>query len=276
MLFLSNCELSKELKVYKLYKKNPTSVKKELFREEIGFELVDNLIVVPVKIENETYNFCLNTGFTSSISKDLQHKLGYQNIPDFDTTGTVVPKITIGKIDFMNTLSIIIPTDTFGCKVIHGCIGANLMKIAIWKIDYGKQKIIFTNYRDSLQKAKVKSIDFQTMPNGTPYSMLYFSPDQYLPVAFVTGERHAFCFSNGTTEFLPSNQKYQKHYTYYGKKVNIDTAQYTLAPYMRLESGLTFKNLRANFQQKNKGDYSGAIGYQFFKNYITTIDWSFE
>ena len=277
MLFLSNCELSKELKVTKFYKKNATSVQKELFREEIGFELVDNLIVVPVKIGNEIYKFILDTAQPTGVEPYLKKKLNLQKVnpPFVDSNFVTIPKITVGNIDFLSNLSYVESVDTFHCTKIDGRLGANFMQSAIWKIDYQRKKIILTNYRDSLQKDSVKTINFKTSLYGRPYSDAYFNPYYDITVNFLTSESHSFCFSELMKSSLPSNQKYIKCYTKYQGQEKIDTASFSNIPYMRFESGLVIRDNLAHFESK-QFTYSGNIGYDFFKNYICTFDWGMK
>ncbi len=277
LLFLSNCATLNRKKVEKFYRKNATSVKKELFREEIGFKLVDNLIILPVKIENETYHFMLDTGRPTTIEPYLKKKLNLKQVitPFADSNFVSIPKVTVGNIDFLSSLSVVESVDTFHCTKIDGRLGANFMQSAIWKIDYQRKKITLTNYRDSLQKDSVKTINFKTWLYGMPYSNAYFSPYYDIVVSFFTSEAHSFCFSELIKSSLPSNQKYVKCYTKYQRREKIDTASFSNIPYMRFESGLIVHNNLAHFESK-QFTYSGNIGYDFFKNYICTFDWGMK
>ena len=276
LLFLSNCGLSKEIKLDKFYRKNATSVKKELFREEIGFELIDHLIVLPVKIENETYHFILDSARPTAIEPYISNKLNLKKIDaTFDTNAVNILKIKVGNIDFLSNLSYVESVDTFHCTKIDGRLGANFMQSAIWKIDYQRKKITLTNYRDSLQKDSVKTINFNTSEYGSPYSNAYFNPYYDITVNFFTSESHSFCFSELIKSSLPSNQKYVKCYTKYQRKEKIDTASFSNIPYMRFESGLVVRDNLAHFESK-QFTYSGNIGYDFFRNYICTFDWGMK
>ena len=183
-----------------------------------------------------------------------------------------IPKITIGNIDFLSNLSYVQSIDTFHCNKIDGRLGANFMQSAIWKIDYQRKKITLTNYRDSLQKDSIKTINFRTSSDGSPYYGAYFSPYDGISVVFCTSEVHSLCLSNVVKSVMPSNQKYTKCYTKYHERAKIDTANFSRISYMRFENGLILRNNLAHFEHKSL-ESSGILGYDFFRNYVCTFDW---
>ena len=54
-------------------------VEQRNFNTEIEFEIKIGLVIVPVIINGENYNFLLDTEAPFSISEKLQNKLGYKN-----------------------------------------------------------------------------------------------------------------------------------------------------------------------------------------------------
>ena len=286
LLFLSNCKMTKALKAKKVFEKNATTVQNSFFKQEIPFKLQNKQIVIPVKIENETYDFLFDTGVPCYISKDLADKLSEKlNLKKLATiesknkkvSFTKIPKITIGNVDFLSNLIMVGDFNTSGCGTISGAIGANLMRSAIWKIDYKNQIITLTNSRDSLNLGEAKSIDFQPYPDGVPFFYTNFSPYQKIRTLMKTtyyGDLNLP--ERARNSMMPSTAKYLKSYGQLrsANGVGIDTARHTAAPYLRFDGGWILQNNAVTFRKSLKS--SASMGYYFLKDYTITLDWQIQ
>lgn len=116
------------------------------------------LIIIPVQINGETYQFLFDTGFqTSAISQDLADKIGIKTnrkIKIVDSQGTrkklpisIIDSLSIDHITFTKVGVFINDFDStplFSCFHIDGVIGANIIRLQNWSIDYLKNELSFS------------------------------------------------------------------------------------------------------------------------------------
>ncbi len=284
LLFFSNCKVIKIWEVVKIYKK-PSSIVAQngYFRKEIPFVLQYGMIIIPVKIENETYDFVFNTNSECSISPDLANKLNLQNTKKIELKHSKdlkykdkqlyfnnVPNINIGGIDFASNVVILEDRDCNKVFNTSGVIGANLMRSAIWQIDYQRKKIILTNFTDSLSSADTKYINFRTLPDGKPSFNTYFSPYLRVRTKISTTDHTNFSIHESIrNRFLPPTIKYLKSYRAKSSGLGIDTLRHTAAPYLRFDGGWILKDNPITFDPRVRA----TMGYYFLRNYTVTLDW---
>ncbi len=132
--------------------------------EEIPFAFNTGLPIIDVEIQGKKYKFLFDTGAPNVISKEvaeeIQHKVR-KRIKVKDSTGksryqtTVsIDEISIGKINYLNTSALIVDLNAafeMRCFKFDGIIGANLMAMSVWEIDYERELISFTNKRSNFQ-----------------------------------------------------------------------------------------------------------------------------
>lgn len=133
------------------------------FTENISF--VENLemIIIPVEVNGKKYDFLFDTGSVTMVSPEFKDELklidnnktsqitdasGNKSNTDF----AILPKITIGDIDFLNVGVNVTNLSVFEnrCVSIDGIIGANLMRTCFWKIDYNSQNISFSDKKNNV------------------------------------------------------------------------------------------------------------------------------
>jgi predicted aspartyl protease len=177
ILLLSGCSLTKVGQILK-----SGTVKPKAFKTEIPFEYRLGIIVIKVKINGTDYNFMLDTGAPNVISKELAALLQLESKKTSKATDSgknksevgfvIVDEITIGDLRFLKTgaaVTNISASKEISCMEIDGIIGSNLMRKAIWQIDYANKKITITNSMDSLHlKDNLEKITFYPKPSGTP------------------------------------------------------------------------------------------------------------
>lgn len=159
---LSSCSLSKAIK----HLKEGETDQKD-FKVTFPFEIKNGLIIVPVEIENKNYNFLLDTGSPTLVSKELAESLNLKVIDSANAHDvyndkeknkyTRLETVKIGTIDFVGTTALI--NDFKAISIwssinVDGFIGANLMQHAIWDIDFSKKQITITDNESKLNLPK--------------------------------------------------------------------------------------------------------------------------
>jgi len=265
----------------KLYKKG-NSVATE-FNGSIEYQTVFNLIIVPVTINGETYRFLFDTGAPMVISKELQEKLQLKPI----TSGRVgdsqgnhqnleyveLPTMQLGGVGFTNSVAITADlklSPEIGCLNIDGILGANLMRLAFWKIDFENAQLVFSSNKQNLNLPKDSAIilPFLTKATFTPVVNLTLNKKEIKNATFDTG--YAGYFSLSSKYLEGSDSVLNTSYGYgssglYGS--NFDTVFYA-------NSTLQV----SSFQQKaivnyDKGKTKKLLGIEFMSQFVLVMDW---
>jgi hypothetical protein len=151
----SGCSMLKAVKYMK-----SGSVNRPVFKIEVPFEMRLGLIILKVMIHGKEYSFILDTGAPDAISKELAQQLGVKvagsgKISDSQggngTLGyTAIDSIGIGGLQFLNTGAIIADlrqSTDIACFNADGVIGTNLMRKAVWQIDYQRSQFAISSFK---------------------------------------------------------------------------------------------------------------------------------
>jgi predicted aspartyl protease len=154
----------------------------EDYLEEIDFEFLRNKVIVPVKINEKTYRFILDTGAPNIISKELDEVLNpkiIDTIPIYDASEkseklklVLIEKIELGNLEFVNTATLV---QDFGsdnplkCFGIDGFIGSNMLRNSIIQFDLKNKKLRITDNKKKLNlkkkySSKIKLTETQSNP----------------------------------------------------------------------------------------------------------------
>src|ERR1051326_5573627 len=177
LVFFFSCNLIKTIHLLKKGEPSPAH-----FKEQISFESRAGIIFIKVMIEGKEYNFIFDSGATNAVSLELAEKLklkpkAHQKAVDFEGKSgminfAILKNISIGKINFENTGCAIIDltkVTELKCLGADGLIGANLMKDAVWQIDYKKHTLTFADNVDSLRiPPATPYVPFVPLLSGTP------------------------------------------------------------------------------------------------------------
>lgn len=177
LIALASCSTVKTIKLMK-----SGEVAQEDFFQEIPFEYRLGLVIIEVTIAGDDYNFLVDTGAPNLVSKELAEKLGLANVSEQkvgDSQGkkaslgfVQIDEVRIGNLSFRQTGAAVADlnqSQEIGCMEIDGFIGANLMRKAIWKIDYEHQIITITNKAEQLKiPDNALRIPFYTVMTGSP------------------------------------------------------------------------------------------------------------
>jgi predicted aspartyl protease len=180
MIFTNSCNYAKNVKLL-----TGGSLDRTDFVETIPFEYKKDLIVIEARINDreEKRQFIFDTGaFDSKIEIGLADEI---NLPTKATKTnstaqgitqkidiTRLEKVTLGETAFSNISAGKLQYDSGSasrCIAPHGIIGANLMKLANWKIDYQNQEIQFSDRTFAMQGQEIYTLHFdKPLLSGTP------------------------------------------------------------------------------------------------------------
>lgn len=285
ILFFNGCSVQK--KVVNLFQRGHT--KQQSFKAKIPFEYRLGLVIIKVEINNKTYDFVFDSGATNVLSKELAETLGSKGlitVNNRDVQGkskpmdfTTIESLTIGGIKFEDTASGIGDFNQaveVGCLEIDGIIGANLMRLAVWKIDYRNQIITITNTKASLSlDRETKKIPFYTDLVYQPYCKIKVNEVEEKNINIDLGSDGGFNLSFNTYKKIEnelSQNKKMMEYGYlgtgfygYGK---IDSIYYLQAANLSI-GALNLENQIIKFSKS----LTPTIGTAFFKNYDLVMNW---
>lgn len=123
-----------------------------------AFEIRYGLIILPVEINGETFDFLFDTGAPTSISEKLQEKFAFpvekiKKQTDSDGNSkrikyVKVDEFKIAGLHFRNHQASVhdyTANPAIGCLEIDGIIGSNSMHLSTWIIDYQNQDMTITD-----------------------------------------------------------------------------------------------------------------------------------
>jgi hypothetical protein len=156
LFFLASCDYLTQVRLLK-----NGEVRASNYLEETSFELKSGLIIVKGKLNEdpELREFIFDTGaFDCKIEKGLAENLGMPTLATRDNSTasginreleiTKVEKLQIGEITFHNLSAGKLDYDessASSCLAPNGLIGANLTRLAHWKVDFQNQKLSFSD-----------------------------------------------------------------------------------------------------------------------------------
>jgi len=265
---------------YKMYSQN------EDYLKEISFDFTYNIPVIKVSINGENYNFLFDTGMPTTISKNLNKKLKLNSTRS--TTGSdingnrsneiysILKNLKIADIDFNDTEVLIANLKSnfeLKCLQIDGVVGNNLIKNAIWEINYDTKKIHFTNNIKKLKISKdFTKLNFKIKEGYyTPKINLKINGEIQKNIMFDTGSSGGINLSI----YAYSNKKFKKSIEYYGSS-NIalyGRAKKNKSIISKIENteigSLKIKKQLVVFSKKTP-----LIGNKFLSNFKVIIDYN--
>jgi predicted aspartyl protease len=278
-----------QLKALKRMKKGEPGIKN--FTTKIPFELRSGLIIVKVKLNNETQprEFILDTGapnvFTSDVIKALGLK-AQKAMQGSDAGGqkqdiqqVMIDRIAFGDLPFNNHLAFVSDINNvneINCLKVDGLIGSNLMQHANWLIDYEAKEITCTD--GALPKPAGETptvLPFKAMVQGTPLVTLKID-GQEVSMIFDTGKSSRVLSVNASTYTKLITGKNAAELTGYGVLAsgafgNVrDTIR--IAQLRTLQIGSNFVTDTVLVQHSNS---QGLCGNGTLMNYFSKvgIDW---
>lgn len=201
LLIGSSCNSYRTVKII-----SSGSVVQTAFYKKINYKKLQNWAIITAKVNNsdKEYRFLFDTGAVSVVSSEmakelgLKHKakddVGSSNSHRQESVFTMMDKVNIEGVDFKDIGAVIIDFDTspeikcLGAE-IDGIIGANLMKLAVWQIDYKAGTLEFADNQSKLtiDENNVYKIPFTHNRQGSP-KVIFPIFGKKVKVTFDTGK----------------------------------------------------------------------------------------
>ena len=287
ILLLTSCSVKK--KFGKLFEEGHT--KQKSFNVKIPFENRFGLIVIKVELNNETYDFILDSGAVNVLSKKLAKTLGSKGlftVDNSDSQGNSQPmeiakidEISIGGVKFEGTgcgITDFNQSIDLGCIEVDGVIGSNLMRLAIWKIDFRNQIITITNTKESLSlEAKTKKIPFYTFgEENKPFCNIKINEVEEKYVIIDLGSNDGFTLSYSTYDKIQKELPKSKKAIEYGSGGSGAYGYGKMDSIYYLQAGsLSVGEFGWNNQIiKCSKSIVPSLGTAFFSNYDLVMNWA--
>lgn len=285
ILLLISC--SPQKKLAKLFEDGYTE--QQSFKVEIPFEYKLGLMFIKVELNNKTYDFILDSGAANILSKELAEALGRKGLLTVNVGGhqsnfqpmdfTTIEALSIGGIKFEETAAGIgdfNQSKELSCLKIDGIIGANLMRLAVWEIDFSNQIITITNTKESLALgAKTKKIPFYTDAAYKAYFSLRINGIEEKWVLIDLGSNGGFNLSYSNYDKIQkelSKNKKALEYGYPGSGYygfgTIDSTYYLQVDRFSM-GAIDLDNQILRFSKS----VTPTIGTAFLKNYDVVLNW---
>lgn len=282
-IIFSSCN---PLKLVKLM--NGGEVQKKEFYHVVPFEMRMGELIVKAEINGRQYDFMVDTGAPNCISRQLAEELklkpkasqqvsdsqGEKNELDF----VVVDSISLNGLTFINTGAVIVDLEVspeIACIGVDGFIGANLMRKAVWQINYKTGNFILTSSRDQLPApTRQVLLPFVAAGSGTPLVNLEYNGVKEERVTFDMGSNGGFAGKKTVFEQMRKENAGLKTNFGVGKNAaglygsKSDSVFYALADVTVGDS--VFRSQSVKFSSSQ----SKTIGNEFLKNFSVVIDWN--
>ncbi len=161
----------------------------EAKKQTISFRLINNLIVIPIEVNNKKLNFILDSGVGTTILFNIYKKdsLALHNVKAVKLKGLGSEKPVDAILSTKNIFKIkdvvsgnqklyVVFNDFFNLSsklgtTIHGVIGYNLLKDFLIKINYGTKKMTIYN---------PKKINFKGCKKCTAFNLEFYKLKPYI------------------------------------------------------------------------------------------------
>ncbi len=290
ILFLIILSLGcKTIKTFRVLKSGDTS--QPNFKLTFPFSKRLGLIIINVKINGLNHDFILDTGAPTVISQELADELKLKHISQTNTTDSqskkkvlnfvALPQISINALAFTNIGAAIVDinkSNEMKALKVDGIIGANMMRKAIWYIDFDKSEITITNTTDSLKSLSrnYETVLFHQDISGTPKIEIEYNGYVDKEVIFDTGSNGEFSSALAILMKLKKKSQTLKIAKGFGSKsvgifgdAKLDTTYFAKMDSVKI-GGIKLKNVAVSFENTK----AKTIGLGFIKNYNTLINWA--
>ena len=272
-------------------------------KQSVSFQLINNLIVIPLEINGHQLSFILDTGVSRTILFNLssQDSVGLNDIERILIRGLGSGEpvealrsknntFRVKSITSSNEELYVILKDAFDISAkmgttIHGIIGYDLLKDVVVKINYNNKRIDFYNpktYNKPICR-KCESFPLQfyrNKPYIDTYIQLNSSSSKMIPVKLLidTGGSDAIWLFEGTKEELQTPKKFFRDVigegfsgTIYGNRSRIQ--KITIGEFEIEEPTVSFLDSSSTFNARQFKERNGSIGGAILKRFKVWIDY---
>lgn len=286
LLFFSGCGSSK----IKNYLKEGKTLE-DSYKTTIPFTYSNDLIVIEVQINNNSYNFILDTGATNIISEELANKLnlntlGADNVQDIHSNEQSmrfarIENIGIGGISFLNTTTgisdVLNEVYPFRCMKVDGIIGSNLMQHAVWDFNFKNQRITITDKESKLNiPPQYKQSKMYIGVGGIPSVTSYINNRKVFNNTIDLGYNGGIVIPQSVFEEQKKEGEIDEFIKGYGE---LPTGAFGKTDKNKFYNSKIDKIQFGDFIIKDKIVYSdhsthNTFGLDFFKDYRVIINWN--
>lgn len=272
-------------------------------KQELTFDLINNLIIIPLEINGHQLSFILDTGVNKTILFNLTKRdsIGLNNVKkvfirglgDGEPIEALLSKGNQFKVKNLmssNQDLYVILKDAFNLSAkmgttIHGIIGYDLLKDVIVKINYNSKRIVFYNpktYKSrKCRKCEVFPLQFY---RKKPYINVGARIDTInniitpLKLLIDTGGSDAMWLFEGTKEMIKTPIKHFKDIlgegisgTIYGNRSKIPSI--SIGKFILKEPTVSFLDSTSTFNARQFKERNGSIGGNILKRFKIWIDY---
>ncbi|MEQ8474691.1 aspartyl protease family protein [Fulvivirga sp.] len=277
--FSASCSYFKNVKLL-----TDAKISREHYVQTIPFEWRKELIVVKARLNSDTAlrEFIFDTGaFNSKVENDLANALGLEVVTEKtnSTAQGLSQKIEVVRIDSLQlgettAYNIGAGKLNYGlasaspCIAASGIIGANLIKLAHWKIDYQNQLLHFSDTPFEVEESSYRLPFDRPLLSGTPQISLKVEGKKAENVLFDVG------FNGGLV--LPLSLA--SHFSNVDSKIILDqstsgiygtNADSLLVKNLTVEVGGVKAKIPVEFSSLNKA----LLGNEFLKHFVVIINY---
>lgn len=264
---------------------NSGNVVEKSYSVNIPYQIKNGLIIIEAELKGNKYNFLLDTGAPTVISRDLFNKLGLkiqgkQNVSDFNSNIStldfaLIENITIAGIHFQNIGTSVydLEGNHFKCLNIEGIIGANLMKNTIWDFNFPKNTITIKDkeYYNQLDMKNMYKTKFFIGYDKTPSIISKVDGNKVLNTIVDLGYNGGVNISNKVYEKLNPIHSIQAKGMH---NVGIYEEEINETINLARIDEFSIGNMNLKNQTITFNDLSGnVIGLDFFKNTHLILNW---
>lgn len=270
---------------------NQGNTKEEKYYAEVEFEYINGKIIIPVKIENKSYRFLLDTGAPNCITKNLHNILKptlikKNNVTDAHNNKSImnvvqIPVLEIGDIVFQNSVALSSNDEknlAFDCFNLDGFIGSNMLRNSIIQIDIKKKILRITNDIEKLNFNKKNGLKISLTGNqSSPYIWIKLKHKKTAKeqVLLDTGMKGFYDISNRSYNLLKNEEIIKVINTGSGSKgiglfgnAKIGNQLRVVIPEINILNS-TFLNITTT----TTNDENSRVGIGLFENGIGTLDY---
>ena len=267
----------------------------------IPFQLINNLIVLPVDVNGAKLNFILDTGVEKTFLLSLEEtdSVEFKNIVSIKIRGLGSEESINAYLSKKNTLKIKNFTDTnheiylvtdqdinFSAQLgipVHGILGHEFLKNHLVEINYQNQKINIYKNKETFSSKKLKTYSEIpiTLELGKPYIQTNITLNsKILDVKLLldTGSSDSIWLFEDKAQNIQVPEKYFEDFLgrgfsgiIFGKKTKID--QITMGKYAVDIPNASFPDTLYTYRINSNKSRNGSVGSEIIKRFNTILDY---
>ncbi|MGB5652437.1 MAG: aspartyl protease family protein [Robiginitalea sp.] len=269
--------------------------------DRIRFELINNLVIIPMEVNGASLNFILDSGVSKPILFNLtgQDSIELRDVSQITIRGLGDGEPVEALRSLGNTFSIqslknlsqelyvVLDKDmNFSSSLgipVHGIIGYDLFKEYVVEINYSRKFLRFHNPVTYVRKSRKDEVTLPlTIAENKAYlhgSVVVHNQEE-IPVKLLmdTGSSDALWLFPDTEKGLKVPDKHYEDYlgkglsgTIYGMRTKIQ--QMRLGDFVLQDAKAAFPNMESFRLASNLGDRNGSAGGELLKRFNMIIDY---